>query len=213
MTLAEPAVTLTDYGLAVECALFVILLLAKQPAHTGLQASYVVFFTALGAAAFTGGTVHGFFYDKTSAAHLFLWNATLIAIGIVALSAWRIGAGLIRNRTAGARVFAMATVLFVVYCLIIVFVQSSFVVAIFHYLPAVVFLFVVYLLRYMRDRGRCFLVGLIGLGFTFVAAGIQQSGIALHPRYFDHNALYHLVQAVALLLLYLSAREIVQKEA
>lgn len=213
MTFAEPAVTLTDYGLAIECAVFVILLLVMQPVHARLRAGYVVFFTALGSAALTGGTVHGFFYDKSSAVHLLLWNATLIAIGVVALSAWRIGTMLILSRRAGTRVFAVATLVFAVYCLVIVFVNNIFAVAIVHYLPAVIFLFVVYLLRYLRDRGRGFLMGLIGLGFTFVAAGIQQSGFVLHPRYFDHNAFYHLVQAVALLLLYLSAHEIVRADA
>ncbi len=46
-----------------------------------------------------------------------------------------------------------------------------------------------------------------------VAAGVQQLGIALHPVYFDHNALYHLIQAVAVLMLFLSARGIVRQGA
>jgi len=31
-----------------------------------------------------------------------------------------------------------------------------------------------------------------------VAAAVQQARIALHPNYFNHNALYHLLQAIAL---------------
>jgi hypothetical protein len=39
------------------------------------------------------------------------------------------------------------------------------------------------------------------------AAG-QQAGVALHPVHFDHNAVYHVVQAVALYLLYRTASEV-----
>jgi hypothetical protein len=32
---------------------------------------------------------------------------------------------------------------------------------------------------------------------------LQQAGVSIHPVYFDHNAVYHVVQAVAVVLLYL----------
>ena len=35
---------------------------------------------------------------------------------------------------------------------------------------------------------------------------LQQLEIALHPVYFDHNAVYHVVQAAALVLLFLGFR-------
>ena len=52
-------------------------------------------------------------------------------------------------------------------------------------------------------------------GWTIVAAGIalscgatllQQAHVAIHPRYFDHNALYHVLQGGALVLLYVGFR-------
>jgi hypothetical protein len=46
---------------------------------------------------------------------------------------------------------------------------------------------------------------LAGVSLSAVAAGIQQSGVAIH-RHFNHNDLYHVVQAVAIWLLYLAAR-------
>jgi len=212
LAISEPAVTLTDYGLAVECAVFTFLLLKQQSAPGSARWGFVAFFAALGAAALAGGTVHGFFNDKSSTVHLVLWNSTLIAIGVVALSAWRIGSQLVLSRRTGTRAFIAASAVFLMYCLVIVFFKNTFFVAILHYLPAVVFLFAAYLLRYLRHRRGHFLMGLFGLGCTFVAAGVQQSGIAVHPGYFDHNALYHLIQAVALLLLFLSARDIVRTE-
>src|SRR6266700_3934420 len=41
-----------------------------------------------------------------------------------------------------------------------------------------------------------------GLALSMLAALLQQARIAIHPVYFDHNALYHVVQALALVLLY-----------
>jgi hypothetical protein len=42
---------------------------------------------------------------------------------------------------------------------------------------------------------------------------LQQAGVAVHPVYFDHNAVYHLVQAVALVLLYLGFRRVSETTA
>ena len=46
---------------------------------------------------------------------------------------------------------------------------------------------------------------LAGVVLSLVAAGIQQSGVAIH-QYFNHNDLYHVVQAVAVWFLYLAAK-------
>jgi hypothetical protein len=48
-----------------------------------------------------------------------------------------------------------------------------------------------------------------GLARNPAAEGTQRLGTALHPVCFDHNALYHLVQAVALLMLFAGARGVV----
>ena len=53
------------------------------------------------------------------------------------------------------------------------------------------------------------LIGLLGLVLTLAAAGIQQARWSLHPVYLSYNALYHVVQAVALFCIYWSARWLV----
>jgi hypothetical protein len=45
-----------------------------------------------------------------------------------------------------------------------------------------------------------------GLALVFVGAAVQQSGVALHPVYLDHNTVYHIIQGLALWLLYRAAR-------
>jgi hypothetical protein len=39
------------------------------------------------------------------------------------------------------------------------------------------------------------------------AAAAQQAKIGIHPVYFDHNSLYHVLQAIALFMVFLVARE------
>jgi hypothetical protein len=62
---------------------------------------------------------------------------------------------------------------------------------------------------YRRTRNRPLALTITGLLLTFVAAGVQQAGIAVHPVYFNHNALYHVIQGVALFLIFVGARWIV----
>jgi hypothetical protein len=59
----------------------------------------------------------------------------------------------------------------------------------------------------IRRRDRASLWILAGVGVSLLAAGIQASGFAPHPR-FNHNDLYHLVQIGAMLLLYSGARRL-----
>ena len=47
---------------------------------------------------------------------------------------------------------------------------------------------------------------------TLVAAAIQQLEIGIHPTYFNHNALYHLLQAVGLVLLMIAFRGLIMGE-
>ncbi len=204
--MTEPDVTLTDYGLAVECALFMYLLSRPGDRRGPLGAWFLLFFGATGTAAFIGGTVHGFFLDERILGAKILWAATLLAVGLAALAAWGIGARLQFPMPLAGWVEIAAAVEFASYALVVLLVNQAFVVAILDYLPAALFLMVVFGLRYRRTGERPLLAGLAGLALTFVASAIQQAGLALHPLYLTHNALHHLVQAVALFMLFWAGR-------
>ena len=201
----EPDVTLTDYGLAVECLVFAWLIARRQATRVALRAWCLVFFSALAAASLAGGTVHGFFADSSTAGHRALWKGTLVAMGAAALAASFVG---LQTRLSPRTVRMLAPVPwtgFVAYCAIVFWVRDDYVVAVAAYLPAALLWMAVLVLAYRDTRKPQPLVGVVGLLLTFAAAGVQQGGIALHPEYFDHNALYHAIQAVALFLLYRAA--------
>jgi hypothetical protein len=206
MTLLEPDVALTDFGLAVECAGFAAWLYRRDPADAFLRPWFIAFFAALGLAALLGAVTHGFLADPQSQMYRVIWSATLLAIGVAALAGWALGARLLLSEIAARHVMATAGAVFAGYVAVVLLVSQSFTVAVIHYLPAAAFLLAAFILSYVQRRDRFLLAGIAGVALSFVAAAVQQTATGLHPLYFNHNALYHLIQAFALLLIFLAAR-------
>lgn len=204
--MTEPDVTLTDYALAIECIILALLLRPLGAPRGGLRVPFLLFFGSIGATALFGGTVHGFFLDESSLGHAILWPAALLGVGVTATAAWILGAQLWFSEGA-ARWIAIAAVLgLAVYAALVLSGSQSFRVAVLFYVPATVFLALAYIVLLARSPGRAATMGLSGLGLSFVAAFIQQAGVSIHPIFFTHNALYHLVQGIALFMIFLSAR-------
>lgn len=205
MILLEPDVALTDFGLAIECGCFALWLPRPRKPREPLYLGFLAFFVSLTVAALLGGVTHGFLPGEDRPSRL-VWIATLIAIGAAAPASWMIGAHLVFSEQIARLVTTLGGVLFAIYLVAVLFVTRSYEVAILHYLLAAVFLLVAFTIAWRRRRESFLLAGLGGVALTFVAAGLQQTGTDLHPVYFNHNALYHLVQAVALALMFWAAR-------
>jgi hypothetical protein len=211
--MASADVTLTDYGLALVCAMLTILLWSRGTQPGGLRTWFVVFFGSTGAAAFLGGTFHGFFPDEHTREGALLWRVTLVAIGLAATAAWQVGASVVLSRRAARRLSIVAILELLAYSALVIFVTQSFWIAIVDYLPASLFLLGAFTVAYRRTRARPMLLGIAGLVLTVIASGVQQARIAVHPVYFDHNALYHLIQAAALVLVFRAARAMCREAA
>jgi len=208
--MSEPAVTLTDYALALECAVFFVVAV-RWHGHGDLRRWWAAFFATIGLAALIGGTAHGYFPDETIGVGRLLWLGTLLTLGLTSVAAWSIGSHLALGRDAGAFLRGTAVAVLAVYAIVVTFVTRAFLAAIVMYLPATLFLLGALVSRYRRAPGTRLALGIAGLALTFAAAVIQQLRIGVHPVWFDHNALYHAVQAVALLLLFIAARATVME--
>ncbi len=206
MALTEPAVSLTDYALAIECAVFALLLTRLDAGDRTLRFWFVVFFASAGGASLLGGTVHGFFPDAASHGRRILWQATLLAILVTSLAAWHIGAILLLTARGVTIVRLLAIVQLAVFSFVVLFVRHEFFIAIIAYLPATLFLLIGLVAAYRSCRLSALRWGITGLGLTLVAAAVQRLHIAVHPYYFDHNALYHVIQGAALWMIFLAAR-------
>lgn len=207
--MTEPDVTLTDYGLALECALCAALLARTPTSRASLRWAGICFFLFLGISTAAGGTVHGFFPDESTPENQFLWKLTLQTVGLAAMSAWLVAAGILSAGRTG-RMLAFAAVPQIgVYTTNVVLVTQQFWITMTIYLPAAMLLLAAFGYSYCRDRRRFLLVGALGLVLTFVAAFVQVQRIGIHPRYFNHNACYHTVQAVALAMMSFGMRSLV----
>jgi hypothetical protein len=203
--MTELDVTLTDYGLAIENAVFAYFVSRHRPAN-GLAGWFTLFFAAGSVAALAGGTVHGFFVDERTTGARILWPAALLAIGVSAAAAWTIGARLVLPSVIARIITALAGVQLVAYAGVLVCVTQTFTAAIVNYLPAAVFLLAALVTHHRRTGQRAALVAATGLLLVFVASGVQVARIAVDPRWFNHNALNHVIQAVALACLFVGAR-------
>jgi hypothetical protein len=206
MTLTEPAVALTDFALAIECAVFVLLLSRGDASDRTLRLWFIVFFASAGMASLLGGSVPGFFPDPDSEARRMLWRAPLLASLGTRHAAWNIGAGLLLTERNASVLRRLAILQLVIFSLVVMFVRDEFFIAIIAYLPATLFLLIGLIAGYRSRRLPALRWGIAGLGLTFLAAAVQRLNIALHPRYFDHNALYHVIQGAGLWMIFLGAR-------
>jgi len=198
-------VALTDYALAAECAVFTYWLARTRAGASEFRLWFVLFFSSISLATVAGGTVHGFFADKSSVGHRILWPATLILIGLAALCGMRVAA-LMELTGAAARIVNRAALAgFVIYVAVVLWISSAFLVAIIGYFPAMVMLGVSSLTVYRREGEPGFLSGFLGICVTFIAAGVQQMKVDISPRYFNHNSLYHVLQGIGLFMIFVMA--------
>jgi hypothetical protein len=198
--MSEPAVALTDYILAIESAIFATLLHRRR--RSALQFWLTVYFASVCAASLFGGTVHGFFSHFQSSTQEMLWSATLLAIGVTALATWFIGAALLSARRLSVLVRTAAALQIAAYTICVLFITTSFWTAIAVNVPAVVFLLATVAHKYSVERQRPLLLVIASLALSLFAAALQQLRVGLHPIHFDHNAVYHVIQAIAMYLLY-----------
>jgi MFS family permease len=206
--ITEPAVTLTDYAIAIECAVFVFALARLDAREMELRFWFIIFFASIGIASALGGTVHGFFLPPTSPGRAVLWPATMLSILVTSAAVWTIGAVLhLRKRRATLiRRFALAQL--AIFSIVVLFVTSKFYVAILAYLPSTVFLLYALVATYRRRPNKPIRWGIIALALTLVGAAVQQLGIGIHPVYFNHNAVYHVIQIVAFWMIFVAAKSI-----
>jgi hypothetical protein len=204
----ERAVAITDYALAAESVILAVLLAGQPASRPDLRLWFVVFFVATALASALGGTVHGFFVARRSPLGSALWRGTLVAIGIVAASGWMIGAEVLWSGAHAGRMLAFVAAELLVYAVVVMAFSDAFWIAIANYLPATGFLMFAYWTAYQSHPSGAIGAGLAGLTLTVVAALAQQGRVGIHPVYFDHNALYHVVQGIALVMIFWSGQHL-----
>jgi hypothetical protein len=204
LEIREPAVAATDALVALESVWLGLRLARDRTAPDVLRTPFLVFFGATAAASGLGAALHGLTDNGPDPRRSALWRASLASIGVAALSSWALALRLARpgSHAPDERVVGLVHA---PYFLIVATGDRPFKLAIACYVPAAVGLALALGGRLGdADDRRAATVGLAGLCVTFAAAGVQVRRIGL-GRAFDHNALYHTLQAGGIALLYRSA--------
>ncbi|MGH7578796.1 MAG: DUF6962 family protein [Gemmatimonadales bacterium] len=202
VTIHEPAVVFTDLGLALLGAWFAWRLASAEPAGP-LGRAPAALMAGLASAAFWGAVFHAFFPEDTATLAGFIaWIPVTLSIVVAAAMLLEMG---LRVLAAGLRATLRRAIVAVYagsFALAVLLVDESFTTIVRFYVPALALFLVAATVRAIRRGGGWTLVAL-GLALSACAAVLQQMEVALHPVYFDHNAVYHVVQAAALVVLYL----------
>jgi hypothetical protein len=171
---------------------------------------FILFFVSIALAAIAGGTVHGFFLNEDSFGHRLLWPFTLVCLGGTALAGLLIGTNLVYSPARGHWINAVGYAAFSAYTIVVVLLRRDFRIAVLSYIPSLIFLAVVFVMVYARSGQRDLLAGLLGVCTMFLAAVAQQAKWGIHPRLFNHNAVYHVLQALSLWMIFIAARQTIR---
>ena len=198
MGIVEPMTMVTDFMITIVAA-FCFFKLKKHKASKYWQQAFVF----LGLSALAGGAHHGFSNLWSEELNFYSWKLTLLSIGGVSLNlAFE---AIYRLKTKYSKslrtLFALKTSL---YFVVILFFADQFFVVILEYLPNLIFLLMISIYLFFKERMQTHFYIIIGVLISLMAAGIQVSGWSLH-EHFNHNDLYHVVQIIGLIFYYKSA--------
>ncbi len=200
---------LTDFLLALESALFAFLLWKG-----GKGQLWTFMFVSLSVASFAGGITHTFYDEAGTVEHLVWWDATLLALGTASIFLFSMAVGVWtwHPQSEASPTFplkgkrlAVACAIFAVYAAYVLSGLRSFLTAIIMYLPASIFLFAAIIRQSTAkeiDFKSTSICGILGMALTFIAAGMQQAKVEIPALMLNYNALYHIVQAIGLFLLF-----------
>jgi hypothetical protein len=206
MTIHDPDVALTDLALAILSA-YLGWRLWSTSDNRGLQRAGSVLLGALASAAFWGAIFHSFFPAGTATLTGSLaWKPVALSIVVAAATMLDLGLGLLLPRLQPRLRWFVVLTYAAGFAAVEILLDDSFTRIVYFYVPTLILLLLAAARQVVRSRGGGWSLILTGLLLSAGAAMLQQARVALHPVYFDHNAVYHLVQGVAIVFLYLGWR-------
>jgi hypothetical protein len=194
--------SLTDFFNTALCMIFCWKLWDQPADKKKLNFNFLGLFASIGVASLLGGVVHAINQPSSDLVKT-LWLLTILNVGVSSYNIWIINMRLLLPDSLFRYGSMIGRLFFVVFALFVIFVNRQFFVAIVSYMPPAILLFFILLTRSLRERNRFYFLGLMGLVLTFVAAAIQHFQWGIEGLGLDNNSLYHLVQALGLVGIYL----------
>ena len=200
----EPDVTLTDFALAALCTGLAVSLLRRTDGERDVRQAFAALFAALALASLLGGLWHGFFSAPDSRQMPIVWTMTMLALGAAASALWRISASLVAPSGWRRGLSLVAVAQFLAFTAVVLFRTQSFGIVGLAMLPPLAVLITLVVARFRQSGSPRLLLAISGLVLVVVANVLQQLHVALPAAGLSANGLYHVLQAAAFLLVYLS---------
>lgn len=203
MRIYEVSVAVTDFILFLESGFFAWLLFRQGGRRLG-----IFLFSFLGISSFSGAVFHAFFPLKAESPGGFVvWIFTTAAIGLVAVTVLHI-VGRLSGSNAASKIMRIATpVFFACYMYALLFIDYGYLMVIRFYGPVILLLGAVAAVKYSTSRKAVLLYLLAGIGLSVIAGVVQSLHVDIGIPYLDYNTLYHIIQGIGLVFLYLFFRK------
>jgi hypothetical protein len=197
---------LTDYALA--GVAWMLARALRRASDSRAVALWALAFAVTSLAAVTGGSVHGFGALLPPALAYALQAATVMSVGLGS-ACLLAGAVFAAVPPGPVRSFLLALCgLKLAAYLAWVALHPDFRYARYDALPAALLLLGFLVQRWRRGRSRAAALGTFGLLLSIAGAALQHVQLGIHPVWFSHNDLYHVIQAGALWMLHVAGREL-----
>lgn len=172
-----------------------------------LQRTGAVLLGALASAAMAGAIFHAFFpAGTTTLSGSLAWKPVALSIVVAGATMLDLSLGLLLPRLPSRLRWSVVLMYAAGFAAVMILLDDSFTSIVRFYVPTLLLLLLAAARQSVRSRSAGWTLILAGLLLSAGAALLQQARVALHPVYFDHNAVYHLVQTIAVVFLYLGWR-------
>lgn len=207
MRIHDPDVVYTDLALAILGAYLAWRLWKGRRGI--LTRSGTVIMAGLASAALWGAIFHAFFPANTATRSGFIaWIPVSLSIVVVATTLLALGLRFLTSRLSQAVRKPIVAIYALCFAFTVLFVDESYGTIVRFYGPTLVLFLIAAIMQALRGGGSGWWVLAASLCISIVAALLQQAEVTIHPVYFDHNALYHVLQGIALVFLYLGFRRV-----
>lgn len=195
-------VSISDFALAGFSGLLAAKLQSRATEMRRTQRWFTIVLGAIAFSALLGGIAHGFLPDEQSRLGALIWRATLMAVGPAAIGLWMLASLLLFKPATVERARTLGLIALAIYVGVVLFENQKFMIALALYLPAAVLLMIGFAVELRRRTDSFAMDGLIAMALTLVAGLLQYLRVDFHPVFFNHNAVYHLFQGIAVYFLY-----------
>lgn len=208
--MSAPDVALTDFALAVEAGAMAVLMRRSRAGDRQLRRWWTVLFAAVGVAALAGGVAHGYLEVPRRPAFAVAYDVVVHAVLVATAACWVLG---VRASCPPGRWRWAAWGAAVVVALVAWGAgrPASFAGALAVALTGMAPLLLAFVLAEVRAPGAGTLHGVVGLLLVLAAAMLWRAEVAIPALRLGPDAVFHVVQAIALVPLFAGARALTRR--